>query len=498
VLGRHGRIDSKVKVRPMIPETGTTIDVSVHVRPSRPYRIGSWGVRGNYKTKPEVFLRELYYAGLRQTRERDGEVVPGSVLDQRKLDLARKNIQFTGIVANKIDEATGELVRPGVNIRTFPREDGLADVMVDVNEGETGMLQLAASVNSDGDLVGTVEFSQRNFHLGGLPRSLTDWSNAFTGAGQTLSVSASFGSAGSTARHYFRADFEEPYLFGLPVSLNAGAFDSERSYDEYDDGRLGGKLSLSRSWSLHPYERRRIALFAAYRDEEVDIGIPDPTIVPPDFLAEEGASRLRRGKIGVSFDSRDRRMDPSSGWYASLSQSLVGGPFGGDKDYEVTELDVKRFFRLAETKGEVPFVLQMRLRFSNAGRRGPEPVPFYERFYAGGIFSLRGFDFRSVGPESGGVPVGGYVRLLENVEYTFPLTLDGALRGSVFYDAGNVWLNGDDFDFTDQKQSAGLGLLIQPEGFPFPIALYWGWILNEKPEDEARRFSFMFGTMFYY
>ena len=71
------------------------------------------------------------------------------------------------------------------------------------------------------------------------------------------------------------------------------------------------------------------------------------------------------------------------------------------------------------------------------------------------------------------------------------------MRGAIFYDAGNVWPGRSDFDFGDQKQSAGVGLLMYPGGGAIPISLYLGWIIDKKPEDQSEVLSFTIGTMFF-
>jgi len=498
-LGRGGRVESKVQARRLLPEKGSSLDVEFVAKPSQAYRIVGATVRGNHKTRPSVFLRELYQAGVR----------PGELADSRKLELAMQNIRYTGLLKDERDENTGELVRPAVNIRTFPRDEQGVDIVIDVNEGETGALMAGGSVNSNGELAGQIEFSQRNFDLFGFPRSWSDWTNAFTGAGQSLSLSASWG----TVTNVFKLDFEEPWFLGLPLRLHVGLFDWTSIRESYKESRDGASVSLGHSWSLHQYKRRRLSAALKWRDEFVDIFDVDSASAPPDVLHEDalGKVRLRRAGASITFDSRDSRWSPSEGSYASCSFDTAGGPFGGDKEFTKTELELQHHIRLGKDRNDQPYTLQFKAELGVASPRGATAVvPFYERYYAGGFGSLRGFKYRSVGPKDelgpDGLPttgdetfdpIGGNVRLLETVEYTFPLSPDGSLRGAVFYDAGNVWADISQFDFSDQKQSAGIGLLIQPAGFPMPISLYLGWIINKQPEDKEQIVSFMIGTMFF-
>ena len=495
LLGHHGRIASRINKRSLLTEDGTVIDVAFTVQPSKPYRVRGLDVRGNVKTRPEVFLREIRQASVKPTLvdTRTGDVVrEGEVVDLWKLDLAERNIRFTGLVAPEIDDDTGQYLGPDVQIRTFPREDGTVDLVADVNEGDTGMLQMGVAVTSD-DVAGQIQFVQRNFNLFGLPRSPTDWTNAFTGAGQTLSVSASFGDISS----YVRVDFEEPYFLNLPVRLGLGYFDYTSDQIDFDDARNGWKTSLTRSWSLHPYKRRRLGASISLNDKDVTI-----TNLNPVFPAEEaGSFRLQSGGVGVSYDSRNNRFKPTEGWRASLTHEITGGIFGGNKDFNTTEFDLSAHFPTRENDAGLRSVLQFRVRVSDAEGQAGGTVPVFERYFAGGAQSIRGFDRRSVGPvdlSSGTpVPIGGNFSLLETIEYTVPLSPNDSMRGAIFYDAGNVWPDRSDFDFGDQKQTAGVGLLMYPGGGAIPISLYLGWIINKQPGDQEEVLSFTIGTMFF-
>lgn len=488
-LRERGRLGSDVEHKMRLREEGTEIDVAFTVTPSRVYRLGKVGVRGNYKTKPRVFLRELEQAG----------VEAGEPIDVRKLDLAVINIRNTGVVKDDIDLGTGRLRRPAVRIVPFPREDGTADLSVDVNEGETGYFTLGVGVSSNEEVSGQIEYKDTNFNIFGLPRSLTDWTNAFRGAGQTLSLSAYLG----TATTRYDLSFIEPYFLGWPVRFRLGLFNWESRRETYTEGREGGAISLGKSWQLHKYKRRRLGLSFPFTDETVRISDVSAT-APADIKDDEGTHRVKRGGIELSFDSRDDIFLPRQGWLLRLSGHAAGGPMGGEEDFTKLGLDLQKHLSLGTGRGNQPHVLQFRLRLDAASPYGDtERVPVFERYFAGGIMSLRGFRYRSVGPryptdtDPLGIPIGGNVRLMETLEYSFPMSVDGSVRGALFLDAGNVWRETADFDFRDQKKSAGLGILLKPAGFPVPIAFYFGWVIGKEPWDREERFSFMIGSMFF-
>jgi outer membrane protein insertion porin family len=499
-LGQYGRVDTKVNARDVFGEEGARIDLDFVVRPSRPYRVRSVRVVGNHKTKPGVFTRELYHAGIRgEVRDRETGAVKRepSLLDSRKLDLAEKNIYYTGLVKSEFDEKTG-MPRHGVKITPFPLEDGLADLRIEVNEAETGQLMMGFSVSSNGELAGQIEFKQGNFDVFGLPRSWDDWTNAFMGAGQSFELSAYFGMLNSV----YRMNFVEPYFLGLPLKFQLGLFSTSSKRESYDESRDGASSEIGRVWSLHPFKRRKLRASVRWRNEFIGI---DPDENPPSFVAQEGGTkRVTRAGVGLTFDSLDHFLRATEGVRLEISRDAAGGYLGGDKSFTTAEFDFRAHSRIGNGYRGNPQVVNFRFRTNHADPYyGDVTVPFYERFYAGGIGTIRGFEYRSVGPHEApppdrGDPLGGNFRMLATLEYTFPLESTNSIRGVVFADAGNVWSDPSDFDIDDVKKSAGVGIEIMPQGLPFPISMYWGYIIDRKDEDERQVFSFMFGNMFFF
>jgi outer membrane protein insertion porin family len=123
-------------------------------------------------------------------------------------------------------------------------------------------------------------------------------------------------------------------------------------------------------------------------------------------------------------------------------------------------------------------------------------LPIYERFFLGGINSLRGFDYYSVGPrdpETGDV-VGGERMVQLNLEYRFPLYKEAGLTGLVFYDTGNAWRADTGYDFSDLRKSAGVGIRwYSPIG---PLRLEYGWVLDPRDDETTSNWEFSIGSLF--
>jgi outer membrane protein insertion porin family len=130
-----------------------------------------------------------------------------------------------------------------------------------------------------------------------------------------------------------------------------------------------------------------------------------------------------------------------------------------------------------------------------------DSIPYTERFFLGGYKTLRGFDYRGVGPNEGTSPTGGESVLNASFEYRLPLysttrpgTFDKVemFRLILFTDAGVLGSDGGDLDLDDMRASAGFGLGMT---FPFPLVFNFGFPLEEGPGDRTEVFSFNIALM---
>jgi outer membrane protein insertion porin family len=118
-------------------------------------------------------------------------------------------------------------------------------------------------------------------------------------------------------------------------------------------------------------------------------------------------------------------------------------------------------------------------------------IPIYDRFYLGGINSIRGLrDVGPIDPETGD-PIGGETMLCFNAEIIFPLIEDAGMKGVVFFDTGNAWEEGYHID--DMRKTAGAGIRwYSPIG---PLRLEWGYVLDRKDDEAASRWEFTIGVL---
>lgn len=122
-------------------------------------------------------------------------------------------------------------------------------------------------------------------------------------------------------------------------------------------------------------------------------------------------------------------------------------------------------------------------------------LPDYEKFYLGGINSLRGFDWRDISLlDEEGASVGGFKYIQFNAEFIFPLIQDAGLVGVLFYDTGSVFDDDQEIEFDQLRESAGFGFRwYSPMG---PIRIEYGFVLDREEGEKSGRWEFSMGSSF--
>lgn len=415
------------------PDTGR-VDIVYTITENEVAFVDKIKIRGNVKTKDIVIRREL-------------RIKPGDKFDGEKLRRSKERLQNLGFF-DEINYDTEEAAEPDKR-----------DLVVEVKEAKTGAFSFGGGYSTVDQFIGFVEVEQKNF----------DWKNFpyFTGAGQDLKLRAGIG----TLRSGFDLSFTEPWLFDYPVSFGFDAYKQSHKRDEgagygYDEDVTGGDLRLGKE--LSEYVKGDIT----YRYDVIDISNITDT-ASADFKKEAGTNAISSVQLGLSFDGRDNVFDPLKGDFLNGSWEFAGGPLGGDKDY-------LKFFGRASHYFPLPrkSTLEVRARAGVADPYGnSDSIPIYGRFFAGGAYTVRGYDERSIGPVDpvSKDPLGGNAMLIGNIEYTYPLT--DFFKVAAFYDTGNVWADMSDFSKGGYKSGFGIGLRIKtPIG---PVMLDYGIPLNK-------------------
>jgi len=429
----------EVDPRTRIDRAARTVEVEFVIHKGDLVHIGRIEVRGNTKTRDRVVRREMRLA--------EGDLYSGTAIQK-----SRRKLENLGFF-EKVNLTTHR--RPGTS---------LLDVDIEVEEKATGAFTVGAGYSSVDKIIGMASVSQRNF----------------LGLGYQLALQGNFGST----RETYSLTFNNPRVFDSDVYAGIDLFKASRSYTDYDKDSVGGALKLGMALN----EDWRIR--GIYRLEEAEVKNVDAD-----------ASQLLKDQLGttvtsslttlLTYDTRDNQWEPHRGTNAEGSVEWAGGPLGGDAAFLKYGLESSQYVPLW-----FRHVLTLHGRAGYIQALQGRTIPVYERYYLGGISSLRGFDSRSVGPVdlASGDLIGGDKELLFNVEYLFPLIEEAKVRGVVFFDAGNAWDEGEQYLATPLRRSVGAGVRwFSPMG---PLRLEWGYVLDRKEGEDTSQWEFSIGGFF--
>ncbi|MFP4649488.1 MAG: outer membrane protein assembly factor BamA [Desulfobacterales bacterium] len=414
------------------------MDIVFHLKKNKAVYFEKIVIEGNTKTRDKVIRRELQ---VREQEKYNSSRLKRSVRNLYRLD-------YFGDI--------------DVNTREGSSEDQMI-LDIDVEEKETGSLSFGAGYSAVEKLYVMGSVSERNF----------------LGRGQKAELRLQ---TGSESRQ-FRFLFTEPWLFDIPLSATGEAYNWERDYDDYERKSKGGLVRLG--YPIFDYTR-------GYISYGFDVSEVEDVSPFYEFRIDEGRFTESSVTTSIVYDSRDRAINPTEGSRHKLSFQYAG--LGGDVGFAKTEAETGKYFPLFwDTVGF------LHAEGGHVTEVGGKHLPDYEKFYLGGINSLRGFDWRDVSvtdfDEDGNeVRVGGEKYVQFNAEFLFPLLKDAGLRGVLFYDTGNVYERGENVDLGELRESAGFGIRwYSPMG---PLRLERGYILDRKEGEDSGRWEFSIGGAF--
>lgn len=440
-----------------VPDAPGLVKVHFEVDDHPHAKVGEVIIVGNTVTQDRVIRRQLQ------------NILPGQTLAYPELKIAEANLARLNIFEVKPEEG----IRP--TIIPLDSDSEYKDILVKVQETRTGSFMLGAGVNSDNGFVGSIVLNERNFDLFRFPTSFSDFfdGTAFRGAGQEFRIEAVPG----TEIQRYTITWREPYLMDQPYSLTDSVYYRERIFDEYTEGRIGAQMTLGHQFT------REWSASVGVRVEDVQVYNVGAG-APPDYTSVIGDHFLVAPGITITYDTRDSFMKPTEGGKIEFQYQQVCGDF----TFPMFNIEATRYFTTWQRPdGSGKNVLMFRSVLSWEGVE----APVYERFFAGGYMSMRGFEFRGVGPNINGFMVGGDFQWLNSVEYQIPIRANDQLYFVTFLDTGTVESR---IGIQDYRVSAGFGLRIQiPMMGPVPIALDFGFPIVRAPGDQLQVFSFWVG-----
>ncbi len=470
-------------------ETGT-MDLKFHVEEGQKSYIEKIEIRGNTKTKDKVIRREL-------------AVSPGETFDMVRVRVSEQRLKGLDYFS-KVEARPQETTVPNRK-----------DLLIGVEEKNTGNLSFGAGFSSVDSIVGFAEVTQGNFDLFHPP--------TFTGGGQKLRLRVQLG----TERQDYVLSFTEPWFLDRKLALGVELYHRDLDFlspdNIYTQTRSGAHVGLDRAlWS--DFVRGGIY----YTIEQIGTHLEDgihgygyanspggggpsgggPTIIypnaPTDITKESGYSWIGLAGGTLAYDTRNNTRLPNAGQRSELVAEVASSYLGSSHDYYKLEANTAWYFK-GFGKGHV---LELGAKAGFLQSFDNEDIPFYERYYLGGLYSLRGFEYRTISPRQqnpngGGYggnfdePVGGNSFWFGTAEYSVPIFGSEADKGigarfAVFYDIGSVGPASYDLNVNEYSSDWGVGLRLNlPIG---PLRLDYAWpIQYDQFSDGKGRFQFGVG-----
>jgi len=469
--GSKGYIEARVEATKVPNVTTGTMDLVYNIEEKEKSYVEKVEIKGNTKTKDRVIRREL-------------SVYPGETYDMVRVKLSKTRLEGLDYFAK---------------VETRHEDTDVSDhknLVVNVEEKNTGNIMVGAGFSSVESVIGFVELTQGNFDLFKPP--------TFTGDGQKFRMRAQAG----TEDQDYEIGFIEPWFLGHKLALGVDLFYKDMDYvslnDMYSETDLGGTVSLTRAlWSDYLIGK------VSYTLEDVGIHIKDGYHLPytdsngnehagnisDDIYSERGDRVVSKTGYSIAYDTRNSAKLASSGQRTEFAPQVAG--LGGDCNFYKLEMRSVWYFK-GFREGHI---IELGGKVGTSDVYGDsDKVPIFERYFLGGMYSLRGYKYREVGPRDiYGEPLGGDTYYFGWAEYSIPII--ERVRFAMFYDIGDVFKDPYSFDpgktatGDDRKyfnDDVGIGFRLDlPIG---PIRLDYGIpITHDSTSGSSGRFQFGVG-----
>ncbi len=466
-LSENGYAFANVEPETEMRPDDKRVDITYKVERGKPVVVDRIEVTGNTKTRDKVIRREM--------RLQEQELFSAS-----KLRKSREALQRLGFFQS-------------VNITTRRAgEDDRMQVVVDVKEAQTGAFSAGAGFSSADQLLFNARIVENNLF----------------GRGQRLELSGDIGSI----RRNIILSFTEPYFRDTPLTVGASAFSWKLQFDDFSRSGTGFGTQLTYPvtawgydslWGL-PLEEVRVG--SDYRLESASIGNLGLNATR-SIRVEEGTSLISSVTPRVARNTLNHAFDPTAGSLQDVSLEVAG--LGGERfmKAEARERWYRTFWR-SKTLGDFTYSFGGRVGYGLLGSGGVngDELPLFERYFPGGIDTIRGFKTRTLGPREARkdifgrvistTPIGGSEEGIMNNEVIFPIVQGIGLKGVLFVDAGNAYSADQGFTWDETRLSAGAGVRwLSPIG---PLRIELGKPLRTKPHDQTSIVLFSFGAPFQY
>lgn len=445
LYGRLGYANANINPLTRVDPEKREIDLTLNIDKNKLVYIDKINITGNTKTRDKVVRRELRLA-------------EGELYNIDRIKFSRERIYALGFFEE-------------VSFSMKPHDDStLTDLFINVKEGHTGTFTLGAGFSSIDKFILTSQMSFGNF----------------LGYGQRVSLRAEL----SSRRQLADLSFYEPYFLDTDWSFGLRLYSTEYSYI-FQRKSTGGNLK----WGYKVGDFSR--LFIEYKYENVniqDIGATDTRLFTAGVTSSVSFSIVR--------NSLDHPYDPSKGSLINGSVEVAGKYLGGDFDFYKFDASYSKYIPLFL---KTVFLFKAQAGFGRSITN--DRLPFSERYFVGGPYDVRGYDYWTVGPMEPVIslndepdsttvekPIGGNKMVVFNAEYIFNIIRSAGIKGVFFFDAGNAFSEEQDFFQDELRLGWGFGIRWFTPIAPFRFE--WGFPIKRRPGEKASVFEFSIGSFF--
>lgn len=391
------------------------VDIRFDVTEGSEFKVNQIFVTGNTKTKEKVIRREF-------------TLYPGETFDVSKLRRSIREVTILNYFASVIPDVV-------------PISENLVDLYVNVEEKSTDQANVSAGYSQRDGFIGSVGFQMNNL----------------LGNGQQFGLDWSFGNR----YHSVSLSFTEPWFRNTRTLLGVSFFDTYRSQNNlygFNENIIGGTLRVGRRlrwpddyFRLDYIYRLDRSIYTDFTDEFISNN--------PRNLAED-QPRVSSGVTQlITRDSRNEAEFPSQGSVNTLRFEVTGGPMFGDDQFLKSELGTQWYSPLL---GDLVLMSETKAGVVEQLSDDPRDIPYFDFFFMGGSglslgTSLRGYDDRDVGPQSGSYALGGKTMFKQSLELRYPIVRNPTIYVLGFAEGGNVWSRFEDTNPSDLRRSVGFG-----------------------------------------
>jgi outer membrane protein insertion porin family len=459
LYGGGGSIEQEiVNVLPYHAKPGVQINIIFMINEGIPTKVGLVEIKGNSVTKDNVIRGRI---GLK----------PGYPFDVQEADRSRDRL-----MRSQLFNSVKMTIQPEDS-----KNPGYRDLLVEVEERQTGTLNFGLMAGSDSGLLGNISMSQSNFDIADWPETWSEfWQRkSFIGAGQKFSMEFQ---PGDKIFNY-GIGLTDPRFLDTDYSVGGRAGYMRRQYVDYTQETFSSNISVGRKfgdiWSGN-------VNFSLKRIELTDINDD----VPVEIFNDRGPSTINSLGISATRDTLEPWARPNKGSRLAMKVDQFGVPSG---DYSFTKSFMSYTTYFATNRDFLNRVSTLRLD-AKLGYIFNGDSPTFERFYLGGR-SMRGFEFRTISPKgtprvAGGstdVSIGGDWELFLGAQYEFPI-LDRFISMVFFCDSGTVT---ESPSLDDYRVSVGTGIRLNiPQLGQAPLAFDFGFPVVKQEDDRKKTFSF--------